>query len=167
VTFAEQLRRILDERDLHYADLAAAAGLSRATVYELTRRDKVPSLSSFVALARALDVMPGAFAYCDDVAPPADLKPAGTEPPPGWRPGGTTFGERLAARIDARGLTKFAAADAAGFDYTTLVAYLNNKYLPAVPTAAKLACVLGVTLNALLDGCADLDPAGQVADATA
>ena len=37
---------------------------------------------------------------------------------------------------------------------------------PDLPTTAKLARVLGATLNGLLDGCADLDPANQTADAT-
>ena len=43
----------------------------------------------------------------------------------------------------------------------------NDGVFPNLPTAARLARVLGVTLNGLLDGSSDLEPAALPADATA
>jgi hypothetical protein len=68
--------------------------------------------------------------------------------------------------IVARGVTRRELADAIGAHVMGVHAFADGSF-PDLPTAAKLVRVLGVTLNGLLDGCADLEPANQTADATA
>lgn len=63
-----------------------------------------------------------------------------------------TFGERIAAARHERGLSQRALADMLGIEYASLHRYENNKIVPSVKIAARIAEALGVTIDFLVNG---------------
>jgi len=80
MTFGEKLRELRESKELSRQALAAASGVTFATIhgYELGRRS--PSLANTLALAKALGVDCTAFSGCEDVTPePAPVKKKGAK----------------------------------------------------------------------------------------
>ena len=68
--FSEKLRQMRDEAGLSEAKLAAASGVSFASIHCYGLGSRLPSFAAVVKLAAALGVDCTAFADCEDIAPP-------------------------------------------------------------------------------------------------
>lgn len=63
-----------------------------------------------------------------------------------------SIGDRIKALADKNGLTQKALADQAGITDSALCHYIRNQRTPTLENAAKLAMVLGTTLEYLYYG---------------
>jgi transcriptional regulator with XRE-family HTH domain len=69
MTFAERLRSLRDAAGLSEAKLAAASGVSFASIHEYGLGRRMPSFVAVVKIAGALGLDCTAFADCEDVTP--------------------------------------------------------------------------------------------------
>jgi transcriptional regulator with XRE-family HTH domain len=88
MTFAEKLRQLRDGAGLSEAKLAAASGVSFASIHEYGLGRRMPSLAAAVKIARTLGVSCEVFADCDDVAGEPAPKAARPKNARGRRPHG-------------------------------------------------------------------------------
>jgi transcriptional regulator with XRE-family HTH domain len=77
MTFAKRLRELRDKAGLTERKLAAASGVSVASIHDYGLGRRLPSYAAVVKLSRALGVSCDVFADCEDIdgeAPASDAK---------------------------------------------------------------------------------------------